>query len=95
MVDKTDLKSVAVKHSGSTPEGDTKGFISMNEHIEYFKRFANCYLKWSHSNFDRIVKDAIKRQELVRLEEIVAKERLKYKPIIDMFKATNEMAKNG
>lgn len=65
----------------------------MNEHLEYFKRFANCYLKWSHSNFDRIVKDAVRRQELIRLEEIAAKERLKYKPIIDMYKITNEIAK--
>lgn len=35
--------------------------VTPQEHVEWFKRFAACYLKWSHSNMDRIVKEAIKR----------------------------------
>lgn len=65
----------------------------MNEDIEYFKRFARCYLMWSHSNFDRIVKDAVRRQERIKAEADEAKRREKFKPMVDMFKATNEMAK--
>ena len=33
----------------------------MNEPIEWFKRFAKAYLRWSHFNMDRIVADAVRR----------------------------------
>ena len=48
----------------------------MYEEIEYFKRFAKCYLMWSHSNMDRIVRDAIRKDKEVedkRLKEARAK----------------------
>lgn len=32
------------------------------EHIEWFKRFATAYLRWTHFNFDRIVRDAVNRE---------------------------------
>lgn len=32
-----------------------------NEHIEYFKRFAAAYLRWVNFNFDRIVRDVVKK----------------------------------
>lgn len=35
----------------------------MNEHIEYFKRFAACYLMYSHSDMDRIVAETIKKHD--------------------------------
>lgn len=57
----------------------------MNEHIEEWKRYSKSYLRFVNYEFDRIVKDAVRRQELVRLEEVAAKKRLEYKPIIDMF----------
>lgn len=33
----------------------------MNEHIEYFKRFATAYMRWTHFNFDRIVADIVRK----------------------------------
>lgn len=35
----------------------------MNEHIEYFKRFAACYLMYSHSDMDRIVAETVKKHD--------------------------------
>ena len=35
----------------------------MNEEIEYFKRFANSYMRWTHFNFDRIVADVIRKDK--------------------------------
>jgi hypothetical protein len=34
----------------------------MNEHIEWFKRFAVAYLRWVNVNFDRIARDAVERK---------------------------------
>lgn len=59
-----------------------------NEHIEYFKRFANCYLKWSHSNFDRIVREIIKndvqmeneRKQKIRIKTLMVN-MPQYKPM--------------
>jgi hypothetical protein len=34
----------------------------INEHMEWFKRFAAAYMRWVNFNFDRIVSDAVKRE---------------------------------
>lgn len=62
----------------------------MNEHIEEWKRYSKAYLRFVNYEFDRIVSDAVARQERVRIDEIEAKRREQY---ISMVKATNEMAK--
>jgi len=40
----------------------------MNEHIEFFKRFAAAYLRWVNFNFDRIASDVIKKHSQERQE---------------------------
>ena len=37
----------------------------MNEHLEYWKRFARAYMRWVNFSFDRIVTDAVKRHTAV------------------------------
>lgn len=65
-----------------------------NEEIEYFKRFAAAYMQWAHSNFDRIVAEAISRDAKAELKR---KEDLRMKPLRDqmaiIFGRTNELAK--
>lgn len=31
------------------------------EHIEWFRRFAASYMRWTHFNFDRIVRDVVQK----------------------------------
>lgn len=38
--------------------------MTPNEHIEWFKRFAAAYLRWSHFNMDRIVSDIVKKHSV-------------------------------
>lgn len=66
-----------------------------NEHIEYFKRYSACYLMWANSNFDRIVSDAIKKQEIIKAEQDEFKRNNTPSMIKmrEMFRVTNEMAK--
>lgn len=43
----------------------------MNEHVEYFKRWSECYLMWSHSNMDRIVRETVKRhKDAIKQEKV-------------------------
>lgn len=67
-VNTLDLKSNAVRLPGSSP-----GAHTTNEHINYFKIYARCYLMWSHSNMDRIVREVLKKDadgEIARKEAI-------------------------
>lgn len=67
----------------------------MYEETEYFKRFAKCYLLWAFSNFDRIVIDAVQRQERIKAEEDKAK-RLNtpaMRKMRELFKISNDWAK--
>lgn len=50
--------------------------ILMNDEIEYFKRFAKSYMRWTHFNFDRIVADVVRNDreaEEARKEELLTR----------------------
>ncbi len=68
----------------------------MNEQIEYFKRFASCYLKWSHSNMDRIVADAIRRDKETEEErkKVLEQEKFKNSTYGKLIAVMNESMKN-
>ncbi len=56
----------------------------MSEEIEYFKRFASAYMRWTHFNFDRIVADVIRKDKEA---EERRKEELRTKPYRDQIKS--------
>lgn len=58
----------------------------MNKEIEYFKRFAKSYMRWTHFNFDRIVADVVRKDREVEEER---KRAIKLKLIADMLTPYN------
>jgi len=61
----------------------------MNEHIEYFKRWSNCYLMWSHSNMDRIARETVAKHKKEMMKE--RKQNSPYmKQMRELFSASNE-----
>lgn len=63
-----------------------------NPEIEYFKRFAKSYLRWSHFNMDKIVADIIRKDAEA---EAKRKEDIRLKDIRELFLQTNEYAKKA